>query len=100
MAASVRNKVMKKYNKPHRCSLCDKLGHRKDNCPKQAKKQKVMKKKKSKLDKNTLYTNGKLPEKIILKTLKQESFVVLARMSEVQAKHHPCIQYHRIIQNS
>lgn len=86
MAASIRKKIMKKYNKPHRCTVCAKLGHRKDNCPKQAKKKKVMKKRKSKLDKNTLYTNGKHPDKIILKTLKQESFVVLAKMSEVQAK--------------
>jgi hypothetical protein len=75
-------KVMK-YQRPHRCSVCEKTGHRLESCPK---RKPPMKKRPNRIDKKTLYTTTPRQKRTYLKDLKQIGFPEIVKMTEIQAK--------------
>ena len=80
-----RKNASAKFNRPHRCSVCGKTGHRKGTkCPQF--KGKAAKKQMSKLDKDTSYSYpGKLPQ-VRLRDVKQKKYETIVGMTELQAK--------------
>ena len=73
-----------KLNRAHRCSVCNKTGHRRETCPKR-RPTKAMKQ--NRLDKETQYTTSIAPPRVNLRDLKQEGFPAFARMTERQAQN-------------
>ena len=73
----------KKFNRPHRCSICNKTGHRKETCPQN--KKKAMKRI-SAVDKKVRYTSTPAIKKVRLSRLKQISYPQLLSLTEKAAK--------------
>ena len=78
-------RVMEKFNKPHKCSGCGKTGHRIESCPLRAKTK--VKKTVSRLDKKTLYVTSSVPPRVLIRNLKQIGYPEICWMSEAKAKH-------------
>ena len=72
-----------KFNRPHRCSVCGKTGHRKDGCPEHVPQPP---KRPSPLDRATAYTTAALPKKASLKELQQDSYPTILKLTEEQAR--------------
>ena len=72
-----------KRDRPHRCSLCGVVGHRKDTCPKARKRiNKIL----SPLGKPTPYFSTAAPPTTLSKRLKQETIDVIQAPAEAGAK--------------
>jgi hypothetical protein len=81
----------KKYNRPHRCSVCGLTGHRKETCKKIRKvikkgMKQAMKVVQSRLDKATKYKPTESKEKVLLKTIKQKPYEEILSLSREEAK--------------
>lgn len=78
-------KGFKKFNKPHRCSICKERGHRRETCPR-APTSRISRAKENPTDKTTVYAKATDTKRVIIRNLKQDSYPKITALTDAQAE--------------